>query len=137
MSGNGGTPVLVARTGAKMDPSVSDDGKYLYYMGEVTEGGVRRLDLASSAETMVAGTERAIYRNWALGRNGIYFVEGMTAPVLRFLDLSTHRVSQVAILPGQPTINRRGLAVSPDASALLYAPLDPKIGTIILTTAIR
>jgi len=35
---NGGTPVLVAKTGARMDPRVSDDGKHLYYMGEVTQG---------------------------------------------------------------------------------------------------
>jgi len=36
-------------------------------MGEVTQGGVRRLDFASGADTVVAGTEHAVYRNWALG----------------------------------------------------------------------
>jgi len=134
---NGGAPVLVANTGAKMDPRVSDDGQHLYYMGEITNGGVRCLDLASGVETVVAGTERAIYRNWALGRGGIYFVDGAEAPMLRFLDLKTHRVSLLAALPGKPTTKRRGLAVSPDDSALLYTSVDTEIADILLLEGVR
>jgi Tol biopolymer transport system component len=134
---NGGTPVLVAKTGARMDPRVSDGGKHLYYMGEVTQGGVRRLDLASGAETVIAGTERAVYRNWALGGGGIYFVEGAATPVLRFLDLKTHRVSWLANLPGKPDVKRHGLAVSPDGSAVLYTSVDTEIGDIMLLEGIR
>ncbi|HEY2017984.1 MAG TPA: protein kinase [Bryobacteraceae bacterium] len=134
---NGGTPVLVAKTGARMDPRVSDDGQYLYYMGEGMKGGVRRLDFASGADTVIAGTERAIYRNWALGSGGIYFAEGAAPPVLRFLDLQTHRISRLASLPGKPNIKRRGLAVSPDGSSLLYTSLDTEIGDIMLLEGIR
>jgi len=59
---NGGTSVPAAKTGAKMDPRVSDDGRHLYYMGEVAQGGVRRLNLATGGDTVVAGTEHAVYR---------------------------------------------------------------------------
>jgi eukaryotic-like serine/threonine-protein kinase len=137
MPWNGGTAVPAAKTGAKMDPRVSDDGRHVYYMGEVTQGGVRRLDLASGVETVVAGTEHAVYRNWALGGGGIYFVEGVATPVLRFLDLNTHRISRLVNLPGKPNVKRHGLGVSPDGSSLLYTSLGTEIGDIMLLEGVR
>ena len=120
-----------------MDPRVSDDGKYVYYMGEVAQGGVRRLNLATGADTVIAGTEHAVYRNWALGGGGIYFVEGAASPVLRFLDLETHQGSRLINLPGKPNIKRHGLAVSPDGSSVLYTSVDTEIGDIMLLEGIR
>ena len=137
MPWNGGTPVPAAKGGAKMDPRVSDDGKYVYYMGEVAQGGVRRLNLATGADTVIAGTEHAVYRNWALGGGGIYFVEGAASPVLRFLDLETHQGSRLINLPGKPNIKRHGLAVSPDGSSVLYTSVDTEIGDIMLLEGIR
>ena len=134
---NGGTPVLIAKTGARMDPRVSEDGKHLYYMGEVSQGGVRRLDLASGVDTVMAGTEHAVYRNWALGGGGIYFVEGVATPVLQFLDFQAHRVTRLTTLPGKPNVKRHGLAVSPDGSSFLYTSLDTEIGDIMLLEGIR
>jgi Tol biopolymer transport system component len=93
---NGGTPILVAEHGGRMDPQLSEDGQNLYYMGETMKGGVRRLDLTSGAETVIAGTEQAVFRNWALSRDGVYFVEGAAHPALRFLNFSMNRVTQLA-----------------------------------------
>ena len=50
----GGKPVPVANTGARTDARLAKDGRYLYYMGESPKGGIRRLDLGSSTETVVA-----------------------------------------------------------------------------------
>jgi Tol biopolymer transport system component len=141
MPRNGGTPVLIGPTGDKLDARVSDDGQYVYYMTEGMAGGVaggiRRFDLASGAETIIAGTEHAVYRNWARGRGGIYFVEGAGSPVLRFLDLATHGVSGLISLPGKPNVKRHGLAVSPDGSTVLYTSLDTEIGDNMLLEGIR
>jgi len=132
----GGTPVVVAPTGDKMDPRISDDGRYVYYMAEGMTG-VHRLDLAAGADAGIAGTERTIHRNWALGARGIYFVEGAATPVLRFLDLETHRVTRLANLPGRPNVKRHGLAVSPDGLSLLFTSIDTEIGDIMLLEGLR
>jgi hypothetical protein len=120
-----------------MQARVSDDGDTFITWVEGMTGGVRRLDLASGAEMAIAGTERAVHRNWALGGGGIYFVEGGKPPVLRFLDFRRHRVSRRMDLPGRPNVKRRGLAVSPDGSSLLYTSLDTEIGDIMLIEGIR
>ncbi|HXB73498.1 MAG TPA: protein kinase [Candidatus Acidoferrales bacterium] len=134
---NGGTPVMVAKIGTRMDPRVSSDGQSIYYMGEVTKGGVRRLNLETGEDTLVPGTEHAIYRNWALGQTGIYFVEAGSPPQLRLLDFKTHRTTQLSTVPGSPTTKRRGLAVSPDESTLLYTSIDAEIGDIMLLEGVR
>jgi eukaryotic-like serine/threonine-protein kinase len=138
---NGGTPVLIGPTGDKLDARVTDDEQYVYYMTEGMAGGVaggiRRFDIVSGAETVIAGTEHAVYRNWALGGGGLYFVEGAAAPVLRFLDLASHHVSQLVNLPGKPSVKRHGLAVSPDGSSVLYTSVDTEIGDIMLLEGIR
>jgi Tol biopolymer transport system component len=134
---DGGTAVQVSNFGGKADPRLSGDGRSVYYMGQVFEGGVHRLDLASSNHTIVAGTERAMYRNWALAGGGIYFVEDTAPTLLRFLDFRTNRVKTAANLPGKPNTRKRGLAISPDGSSLLYTSVDNEIGDIMLIEGIR
>jgi Tol biopolymer transport system component len=134
---DGGTAVQVSNFGGKADPRLSGDGRSAYYMGQVSKGGVHRLDLASSNDTIVAGTERAMYRNWALAGGGIYFVEDTAPTLLRFLDFRTNRVKTAANLPGKPNTRKRGLAISPDGSSLLYTSVDNEIGDIMLIEGIR
>jgi eukaryotic-like serine/threonine-protein kinase len=137
---SGGTALHVVDQLGLNDPRFSADGRYLYSMklqGPIVNGGIRRLELASGAETMVGGTERAVLRNWTLGRNGIYFVDAPAPYVLRFLDLKRHRVSRIANLPEKPTSRERGLNISPDGTSLLYTSVDTQIGDIMLIEGIR
>lgn len=134
---NGGTPVKLPVRG-KLDPQFSVDGKSLYFMVENTrEGGIRRLDLASGSESVITGTERAIKRNWALARDGIYFLEGETKPMLRFLEFQTNRIRTVADFPGVPYANSHAFAISPDGSSLLYTSVDTDIGDIMLLEGVH
>jgi hypothetical protein len=106
-------------------------------MREITQGGVRRLDLASGAEAVSAGTERGPTAIGPSAGAASVLVEDAVTPVLRFLDLKTHHVSRLTNLPGKPNVRRRGLAVSPDGSSLLFMSLDTEIGDIMLLDGIR
>ena len=58
-------------------------------------------------------------------------------PQLRYLDFKTQRTSLISALSGSPTTKRRGLAVSPDESTLLYTSIDAEIGDIMLLEGVR
>src|SRR5262245_60496680 len=106
----GGTPVQLTRGGA-YDPSESVDG-YLYH-GSVLSAGVWRMPLAqrlpdgslANQDGELISETLAVtgHRFWTLGQGGIYFVDARGKPaVLKFMDLTSHKLTVIATLPKQP-----------------------------------
>jgi Tol biopolymer transport system component len=133
VAATGGAPVLLTH-GGSYDPSVSADGRYLYY-GSVLSPGIWRLPLeprlpdgsiANQHEELIRETLPVTgHRFWTLGQGGIYFVDaGKTPAVLKFVDLASRKVTVLATLPKPPAKFSRGLSISPDGRYALYCEDD-------------
>jgi Tol biopolymer transport system component len=129
----GGTPVQLTR-GGTYDPAESADGRYLYH-GSVLSAGVWRIPLAPrSADGSLANQDGELIREtlpvtghrfWTLGQGGIYFVDARNEPaVLKFLDLTSRKLTVMATLPKPPAKFTRGLSISPDGRYALYCQDD-------------
>jgi Tol biopolymer transport system component len=130
---DGGTPVLVDQQ-PMQDRVEAADGD-LYYVRYNSAPGIRRRPIAGGQEETVAGTEGVqLFRYWALGGNGIFFVNGPQDPALRFLDLRTNKVSRIAEIPSRLWKGPRGLAASPDGAWVLYTLEDVTASDIMLAT---
>jgi len=128
----GGTPVQLTR-GGTYDPSESADG-YLYH-GSVLAAGVWRMPLArrlpdgslasQDGELIRETLPIAGHRFWTLGQGGIYFVDARGEPaVLKFIDLTSRKLTVMATLPKPPAKFTRGLSISPDGRYALYCQDD-------------
>jgi len=129
----GGSPVQLTR-GGSYDPSESPDGRYLYY-GSVSSAGIWRLPLAPRMPdgSLASRTEELIretlpvtgHRFWAVGQGGIYFVDAQKTPaVLKFVDLTSRKVTVMTTLSKPPAKFTRGLSISPDGRYALYCQDD-------------
>ena len=129
----GGTPVQLTR-GGTYDASESPDGRYLYY-GSVLSAGVWRMPLAprlkdgslanQDGELIRETLPVAGHRFWTLGQGGIYFVDARNEPpVLKFIDLASRKLMDVATLAKPPAKFTRGLSISPDGRYALYCQDD-------------
>jgi hypothetical protein len=129
----GGTPVRLTH-GGSYDPSESPDGGYLYD-GSVPSPGVWRIPLEprlpdgslvnQEGELIRETLPVTGHRFWALGRQGVYFVDAQKAPaVLKFVDLASRKLTVMAKLPKQPAKFTRGLSISPDERYALYCEDD-------------
>jgi hypothetical protein len=129
----GGTPVQLTR-GGTYDAAESADGRYLYY-GSVLSAGVWRMalaprlpdgSLANQYGELIRETLPVTgHRFWTLGQGGIYFVDARTEPaVLKFIDLTSRKVTVMASLPKRPAKFTRGLSISPDGRYALYCQDD-------------
>ena len=129
----GGAPVRLTR-GGTYDPSESADGRYLYY-GSVLSAGVWRMPLAPRLPdgSLASQEGKPIretlpvtgHRFWTLGQGGIYFVDARSDPaVLKFIDLTSSKLTVVAALLKPPAKFTRGLSISPDGRYALYCQDD-------------
>ena len=129
----GGTPVRLT-SGGTYDPAESPDGRYLYY-GSVLSAGVWRIpltprlpdgSLANQDGELIRETLPVTgHRFWTVGQGGIYFVDTHNElAVLKFVDLSSHKVTAIAALPKPPAKFTRGLSISPDGRYALYCEDD-------------
>jgi hypothetical protein len=65
------------------------------------------------------------HRFWALGQDGIYFVDAQKTPaVLKFVDLVSRKVTVMATLAKPPAKFTRGLSISPDGRYALFCQDD-------------
>jgi Tol biopolymer transport system component len=128
----GGTPVQLTR-GGTYDPSESADG-YLYH-GSVLSAGVWRMPLAprlrdgslanQDGELISETLPVTGHRFWILGQGGIYFVDARNEPaVLKFIDLTSRKLTVMATLPKPPAKFTKGLSISPDGRYALYCQDD-------------
>jgi Tol biopolymer transport system component/tRNA A-37 threonylcarbamoyl transferase component Bud32 len=106
----------------------SPDGKYLYYAKGRTEAGLWRLPIGGGQEEPVLDRiAPGFWGYWAIGKNGIYFVEWAELrrnAVLNFFDLSTRRVSRLASLTNPPIPADSAFALSPDERYVLVTQVD-------------
>jgi Tol biopolymer transport system component/DNA-binding winged helix-turn-helix (wHTH) protein len=101
----------------------SVDGRRLFYT-KLAEPGIWTVPVDGGSESAVwPGPGPDHWSNWAVTKNGIYFLapEGASPPEIQFLDLTTKRISHIARLE-KPSFY--GLTVSPDNSSLIYSQWD-------------
>jgi Tol biopolymer transport system component len=146
----GGKPVPLTRHGG-FEGFESMDGRYLYYSKSQghsdyskseEHSGIWRMDLANGSEAPVpelSGT--GDYRQWALGRTGIFFVPNDEAfskdAAIRFFDFATRRIVRVATVGRLVTAGPGVLAVSRDETRLLYVHMERDNRNIMLVENFR
>ena len=74
--------------------------------------------------------------DWALGRNGIYFINFETKPhpTIGFFEFATHKIIPIWTLTESPFV---GLSISADGSSILYAQNDSLRSDIVLVKNFR
>lgn len=133
---NGGPPVQVTRNGGVF-ATESADGRFLYY-AKVNVPGIWKMPIQGGEETRVLDQP---YRNfawwdWALGKNGIYFLNFETQPnaTVGFFEFATHKIISVWALPTPPGV---GLSVSADGRSILYVQNEFLQSNIMLVKNFR
>lgn len=132
----GGRPSRVTFRGG-YNALESPDGRFLYYAKKGEPGLWRSALLGDEGETLVLGAlEPFDWGNWALTRDGIYFIrreEG--GPTIRFYSFLTGRSTSLATLADVP--EHPSLAVSPDGRTLLYTHVDRNESDVLLVEDFR
>jgi len=135
---HGGHAVQITKNGG-LDAVESADGRFLYY-AKYEAGGIWRMPLAGGAETRVLDRPRGPeWPNWALSRDGIYFIsesESLAARMnpsspssLEFFDFLTRKTTRISTLD-KPA--RWGLALAPDGRSLVYVEAEFEESSIML-----
>ncbi|PYV80910.1 MAG: hypothetical protein DMG93_17295 [Acidobacteria bacterium] len=130
----GGPPVQVTRNGGVF-AAESADGRLLYY-SKYEAQGIWKVPLSGGEEKRVldqAGEKE--WYNWALVRNGIYFLEHREkGGALDFVDFATGKTTTIWTSDKQPGV---GLAVSADGKSILYAEIELEDSNIMLVKNFR
>jgi Tol biopolymer transport system component/DNA-binding winged helix-turn-helix (wHTH) protein len=124
------TPAVQVTRGGGVDPFESADGKYLYFARGYEKKGLWRKQLGddnSREEPVLTGLQH--WGWWALAPRGVYFFdqsELLPKPnvQLNFLDLTSHRTSQLATLDKSLNSDTAAIALSPDNHSLIYTQTD-------------
>jgi dipeptidyl aminopeptidase/acylaminoacyl peptidase len=137
----GGNPVRLTQQGG-FEAFESIDGNDLYYSKSQEHSGIWRMDLASATEAPVPELSTAgDYRQWAVGKTGIYFVPNDDAlsnnAAVRLFDFVTRSVSKVANVGRLVTAGPGALAVSRDETHLLYVHVNRDNRNIMLVENFR
>jgi hypothetical protein len=135
----GGQAVQVTRLGG-FAAFESQDGKSLYYAKGMDIDGLWSVPVNGGDETPVLSFPKASFWGyWAVGKEGIYFVNTETGPqpALQFLSFAGKRVLDVAALDRRPVPFEPGLAVSPDERMILYTQEDQRSSDIMLVENFR
>jgi Tol biopolymer transport system component/DNA-binding winged helix-turn-helix (wHTH) protein len=115
----GGPPVEVTRNGGVFAAESADE-RFLYYSKfDVT--GIWKMPLHGGEEIRVLDQLSGLdWSNWALGRNGIYFIGRVnTQPhkTVQFFEFATHKIIPIWTLEKPAGL---GLALSADGRSILY-----------------
>lgn len=127
----GGQAAQVTRQGGR-EALESPDGKFVYYAkSSGGMGSIWRISVEGGEETRVL--DQASQGNWALLKQGIYFVtpEPKSGPVIQFFSFATRQATPVAVLEKRLIQGPPGFAVSPDGRWLIWSQLD-QIGSDIM-----
>ena len=132
----GGTAVQVSKNGG-YGPSVSPDGRYVYYK---KGADLWRIPVDGGDESQVLKS-LSDWSRFALAEEGIYFIPGESPSlktradyVIKFFSFSNEKIHTVAQLEKHPFI---GLTVSPDGRWLLYSQTDHSGTDLMLVEAFR
>lgn len=134
---HGGTATPVTRLGG-FSPFESPDGRFVYYAKGSASAGVWRVPVDGGEEVLVTGSLKpGLWGYWALGGAGLYYVDSVSPPVLKFLRFPNGSESRIATLPKPPISGVPGLAVSPDGFWILYAQIDQRNSDLMLVENFR
>ena len=142
---NGGLPVQVTRNGGVF-ATESADGRFLYY-SKLGVPGIWKMPLQGGEETRVldqpyreftipSGAAFIAWWDWALGRNGIYFLNFETKPnaTVEFFEFATHKIIPICTLTKPPGF---GLSISADGRSILYVQDEIVQSNIMLVKNFR
>jgi len=142
---NGGPPVKVTRNGGAF-AAESADGRFLYYSKYSVpgiwkmplEGGEesRVLDQPYREPTIPSGAGWLAWWDWAVARDGIYFLNFATKPyaTLEFFEFATQKTLPIWTLPKPPGF---GLSIAADEKSILYVQNEIGISSIMLVKNFR
>jgi Tol biopolymer transport system component len=117
-------------------PQSAPDGKRIYYMRNAS---IWSVSSSGGDERPVAGMPPLppdASLSWALGPNGIHFLEGGPHPGVVFFDFATARARRVADLPGAPD-PWAGIALSPVGRSVLFSKVEHGTSDIMLIEDFR
>ena len=133
---DGRPPVQVTKHGGVV-ATESADGRFLYY-AKLDVPGIWRMPLQGGEETLILDQPYVPFAwwDWALGRNGIYFINFETKPnpTIGFFEFATHKIIPIWTFTKSPFV---GLSISADGSSILYAQNDFLRSDIVLVKNFR
>ena len=142
---SGGPPVQVTKNGGVFGTE-SEDGRFLYY-SKLGIPGIWKMPLQGGEETLVlnqpyreftisSGGAFIAWWDWALVRNGIYFLnfESYSNATVEFFDFSTHKIIPIWTLTKPPGF---GLSISADGRSILYVQNEIQKSEIMLVKNFR
>jgi dipeptidyl aminopeptidase/acylaminoacyl peptidase len=137
---DGGLPVQVTRNGGLFGTE-SADGHFLYY-SKLGVPGIWKMPLPGGEETrvldqpyreftMLSGGAFIAWWDWALGRNGIYFlnIDSYYRATIEFFDFGTEKIIPLWTLTKPPGF---GLSVSADERSILFVQNEVQQSSIML-----
>ncbi len=130
---SGGSPLEVTKDGGLL-AAESADGRFLYY-SKFEQPGIWKMPLPGGEETRLLDQPWGVY-DWALGRNGIYFLDNTNAPQINieFFEFATGKRSHIS---GVNKSAGFGLAVSPDDRSVLFVQNEVAEYSIMLVKNFR
>jgi len=141
----GGLPIQVTKNGGVFGTE-SEDGRFLYY-SKLGVPGIWKMPLQGGEETrildqpyreftIVSGGAFIAWWDWALARNGIYFLdfESYYNATVEFFDFSTHKITPIWTLTKPPGF---GLSMSADGRSILYVQNEIQQSNIMLVKNFR
>lgn len=136
----GGPPMQMTRHGG-FEAFASPDGQTLYYSKWRGVDGLRSIPTAGGAEQPVPELAEAGYwRNWAVTKDGIYYVAHTSVlppHPLKFFSFATRQTVQLGVVEKTPLLYVGSLSVAPDRQWLLYAQSDRLVSTLMLVENFR
>jgi Tol biopolymer transport system component len=127
-----GGPPAAAFDHEMFDIRESPAGRFLFAMPE-RGSGIRQRFEPGGAESIVPGTENALYRSWDLRGGSLYFLGAGTSGKFTEVSLDGKGTRK---LPGEPPRRvfhgPRNLSASPDGKTILFTSEDLAVGDIFL-----
>jgi len=132
----GGDPVQVTKQGGYMAFEASDGN--VYYAKSPTASGIWTVPVNGGNEVPVLQSVAGYWANWAVARDGIYYIEPETkkGAAIEYYNFTTRRITEVAPL-GKVALSWFGFAVSPDGQTALYTRTDHEGSDIMLVENFR
>jgi Tol biopolymer transport system component/DNA-binding winged helix-turn-helix (wHTH) protein len=123
ISASGGQPSQVTRKGG-FASFASSDGKFLYYVKD-NENGIWRMPTAGGDEIAVLPRFPAEHwGDWALVDKGIYYVDEVGHPTIKFLNFVNNKVTKIVDVESLPPPWDPGFTVSPDKKQIVFSQID-------------
>jgi Tol biopolymer transport system component/serine/threonine protein kinase len=126
----GGLAEQITKTGG-CAPHITPDGNTIYYMKQSGPIASVWMAPADGGEEMLV-LNNVLDRCLALSRDRLYYVaqsSDQAHPSLRYMDLRTHKVDTVRIIPGHVSPS---ITVSPDGTSVLYRQVDRQGSNLML-----